>query len=103
MSPRHPGSDPIAQLIDRPLIETRISFNGGGAWQPLPAPKTFHHAKCDLCGGKPDCSLHLHGSSAWLYGSTQYPSVYSHPSAPGIIMASGNVGTKGIGLDENDG
>lgn len=137
MVPRHDGDDAIAQLFDRPLIETRVTFNGGGSWEPIPvslatqagmllhvgccaqrcwhtpspdvvecalqAPKTFNHPTCDRCGGQADCRLHLHGSSSWFFGAIPFPSVYSHPSAPGVVMATGNVGTKGVGLDDNDG
>lgn len=43
------------------------------------------------------------GASSWFFGAIQFPSVYSNPSAPGLLMGSGNVGGDGIGLDDNDG
>ncbi len=103
MVARHPGEDAFAQLLDRPLIETRITFNGGGHWAPIPAPTHFQHTKCDRCSGRANCRLHLHGSSSWFFGAIQFPSVYGHKSAPGLLMASGNTGTPGVGLDDNDG
>lgn len=42
------------------------------------------------------------GASSWS-GSITYPSVYSNPSAPGLLVGSGNVGGDGVGLDDNDG
>ena len=41
--------------------------------------------------------------SSWDTMATSMPAVYSNPSAPGFIMASGNVGKQGVGLDDNDG
>ncbi len=41
--------------------------------------------------------------SSWDSMLLSMPAVYSNPSAPGIIMASGNVGVPGVGLDDNDG
>jgi hypothetical protein len=43
------------------------------------------------------------GSSSWFFGSIQFPSVYSNPSAPGLLVGSGNVAGEGSGLDDNDG
>ncbi len=59
-----------------------------------------HSSRCE---GKAECYLHLHGMSSWDSLVTSMPAVYSSASAPGVIMASGNVGQKGIGLDDNDG
>lgn len=103
MSPRRAGSSSPTGGPDRGLVETRITFNGGGSWTAIPAPSHINHPKCDRCGGSKDCSLHLHGASSWFFGNVLYPTVYSHPSSPGLLMASGNVGTSGVGLDDNDG
>jgi hypothetical protein len=103
--PRFGGADAIASLVDAPMVATRISFNGGGDWAAIPAPKAYANAGCDRCAGAAGCALHLHGNSAWHYGSIAalFPNVYSHPAAPGVIMASGNVAAPGDGLDDNDG
>lgn len=55
------------------------------------------------CDNSRECYLHLHGASSWDNLLTSVPSVYTNPSAPGVIMSSGNVGPKGVGLDDNDG
>jgi hypothetical protein len=106
MASRRAGEG-VASLVDRPLVQTRITFNGGGDWAPVAPPASFAHARCDRCDGKSgaagECALHLHGASSWFFGQIQFPSVYSHASAPGLLMASGNVGTPGIGLDDNNG
>eukprot|EP00197_Chlamydomonas_leiostraca_P003012 CAMPEP_0202867564 /NCGR_PEP_ID=MMETSP1391-20130828/9502_1 /ASSEMBLY_ACC=CAM_ASM_000867 /TAXON_ID=1034604 /ORGANISM="Chlamydomonas leiostraca, Strain SAG 11-49" /LENGTH=890 /DNA_ID=CAMNT_0049547617 /DNA_START=70 /DNA_END=2742 /DNA_ORIENTATION=- len=92
----------LSDSTSMPLVETRITFNGGGAWQRIPAPSAFRHAFCDRCDGR-ECYLHLHGMSSWDSVALSVPAVYSNPSAPGIIMASGNTAAKGDGLDSNDG
>ena len=43
------------------------------------------------------------GASSWFFGAIQFPSAYSNPSAPGLLVASGNVAGEGYGLDDNDG
>ncbi|KAG2485816.1 hypothetical protein HYH03_015526 [Edaphochlamys debaryana] len=83
--------------------ETRISFNGGASWQPIPAPTSFAHAECAQCAGRRPCSLHLWGASTWTPSSwaaatTVRPAIYSHPAAPGLVIANGNVGRPGVGL-----
>ena len=82
-------------------VVTKITFNGGSAWSPIPAPSEILHHACDGCLGGEDCFLHLHGASAWVWGLDSHPSVYSHPNLPGIVMASGNVGPQGFGLGDN--
>ncbi|MEW5312182.1 MAG: hypothetical protein WDW38_003829 [Sanguina aurantia] len=86
-----------------PLVESRISFNGGGHWQRLAAPTAFRNSQCDRCDGNALCYLHLHGMSSWDSMAAAVPAIYSNPSAPGMIMSTGNVGPKGVGLDDNDG
>eukprot|EP00951_Prasinocladus_malaysianus_P050032 scaffold676128_cov53-Prasinocladus_malaysianus.AAC.1 len=56
------------------------------------APEKFRNQECNLCATVSDCRLHLHGASSWVGGVDGRPSVYSHSSAPGVIMASGNTG-----------
>ncbi|KAI8465440.1 MAG: hypothetical protein J3K34DRAFT_525363 [Monoraphidium minutum] len=104
MASRRDGEKSISDLSDRPVVYSRITFNGGGSWQGIKAPSTFKSAKCDRCGGAPgNCSLHLHGASSWFFGSVQYPSVYSHPSAPGLLVGTGNVAPQGLGLEDGEG
>ncbi|CRG94713.1 sortilin, putative [Plasmodium gallinaceum] len=69
------------------LVRTVISFDKGGAWSYLKAPKV------DSRGNKYDCEdncyLHLHGITNYH----QYAPFYSIENAVGIIMGTGNVGS----------
>ena len=79
------------------------SLPPGGRWQRIPAPRNIANPACDRCGGASACFLHLHGLSAWDNMGSSLPAVYSNPSAPGLVMATGNVAPLGVGLDGNDG
>ena len=74
------------------FVQTRVTYNNGGAWQSLAPPAMDVSGKTISCQGT--CALHLHGSSSWDTGTweTRLGSVYSHASAPGVILATGNVG-----------
>ena len=37
----------ISDSTDAPMVETRITYNGGGRWQRMPAPTSFNNAKCN--------------------------------------------------------
>ena len=57
---------------------------------------------CLRCtGGSIDCFLHLRGMSTWDSLASSYPAVYSNPSAPGFIMATGVVSPMGLGLEDD--
>ena len=73
------------------FIQTRISYNNGGAWQPLVPPSVDATRKPIVCAGV--CQLHLHGASSWDVGTweTRLGSVYSQRNAPGVVIATGNV------------
>lgn len=88
---RDNDADALSQLVDAPLVVTKISHSSGGFWQMIPAPQRFRHSACDRCNNQRDCFLHLHGNSAWHFGVVyaQYPNLYSHPAAPGVLMATG--------------
>ena len=75
----------------------------GGHWQRIPAPANIRNPACDRCGGVAACFLHLHGPTSWGMRGASMPAVYSSPSAPGLVMATGNVAAAGQGLDDNDG
>lgn len=56
-------------LPPRPCLQTRLSLNGGGDWQPLSRPERFTNPQCNTCkAGAPDsqCRLHLHGPTSWF-------------------------------------
>ena len=80
--------------------QTLQSFNGGGVWRYIPAPKKDANGNdiqgCTITDDpKTVCSLHLHGESAWSGGEnwkTRFGAVYSHQSTPGVIISTGNVG-----------
>ena len=83
------------------VVESRITFNEGASWSAISAPKKFNFEVCNKCDGDTDCHLHLHGTSSWNLGKKAFPAVYSHKSAPGFVMASGNVGGHGHGLSDS--
>lgn len=69
------------------VVRTVISFNKGGSWNYIKAPKV------DSLGNKYDCEkdkcyLHLHGITHFH----QYAPFYSIENAVGLVMGTGNVG-----------
>lgn len=76
------------------FVTTKISFNMGGTYDLLRAPardslnKTY--SDCDIC------TLHLH-----THDNSLFPQVYSHKSAPGLVIGNGNVGVH-ISFDETE-
>ncbi|XP_031612707.1 VPS10 domain-containing receptor SorCS3 [Oreochromis aureus] len=78
------------KLVDN-YIKTFITYNKGQTWSLLPAPAT------DVAGNNlhcilPFCSLHLHLEMS----ENPYTSgpITSKKSVPGIIVATGNIGTE---------
>ncbi|GAW82569.1 sortilin [Plasmodium gonderi] len=69
------------------LVRTVISFNKGGHWSYLKAPKVDSRGNKYDCGDS--CYLHLHGITNYH----QYAPFYSIENAVGIIMGTGNVGS----------
>ncbi|KAM4729431.1 VPS10 domain-containing receptor SorCS3-like [Anableps anableps] len=81
----------LANKIVDNHIKTFITYNKGQTWALLPAPTTDvagNHLHCIL----PFCSLHLHLEMS----ETPYTSgpITSKKSVPGIIVATGNIGTE---------
>ena len=76
------------------FVHTRITYNGGGMWEPLKAPLVDKDGKQIECHSGSRCDLHLHGSTHWQRGTwkSRLGSVYTQATAPGIILATGNVG-----------
>lgn len=35
------------RLMDLPLVQSQITFNGGGTWQRIARPEKFNNPKCD--------------------------------------------------------
>lgn len=67
-------------------VQTVITFNKGSIWKLLEPPKTDSKGKKTRCSLSDGCSLHL-----FLYVDTTVP-ILSQNSAPGIILATGNLG-----------
>ncbi|KAH9873953.1 vacuolar protein sorting/targeting protein PEP1 [Plenodomus lingam] len=72
--------------------QSRITHNDGAAWEPLQAPEKDSEDqpyKCDV-SDKEKCSLHIHG-----YTERADPrEMYSSPTAVGMMLAVGNVGSE---------
>ncbi|XP_061915195.1 VPS10 domain-containing receptor SorCS3-like [Entelurus aequoreus] len=78
------------KLVDQ-HIKTYITYNKGQTWALLPAPATDvagNNIRCET----PFCSLHLHLEMS----ENPYTSgpITSKKSVPGIIVATGNIGTE---------
>jgi hypothetical protein len=75
-----------------PKIRTVITFDKGGVWSYLHAPKVDADGKKIDCSSV-DCSLHLHGVT------DEWGPFYSTDTSLGLIMATGNIGTS---LSDNE-
>jgi hypothetical protein len=77
-------------LSSSPHVQTAITFNKGGEWLFLDAPKTDADGNPIFCA--PDaqgaaCKLHLHGIAGDSFGR-----FYSDERAPGLIIGTGSIG-----------
>ena len=72
--------------------QSRITHNDGADWEPLQAPEKDSEGKayeCDV-SDKYKCGLHIHG-----YTERADPrEMYSSPTAVGMMLAVGNVGSE---------
>lgn len=68
-------------------VRTVVSFDMGGAWSTIRAPRVDSAGNEIQCSTK-KCSLHLH-SIADLF---DFGPVYSYKNSAGILMGTGNVG-----------
>eukprot|EP01122_Echinamoeba_exundans_P014443 TRINITY_DN6543_c0_g1_i1.p1 TRINITY_DN6543_c0_g1~~TRINITY_DN6543_c0_g1_i1.p1 ORF type:complete len:779 (-),score=188.84 TRINITY_DN6543_c0_g1_i1:34-2166(-) len=69
-------------------IDTVISFNKGATWELLQPPKKRWSGESSDCDVKKGCSLHLHGFNS----GGMFTWFYSVPNAPGLMLATGNIG-----------
>lgn len=72
--------------------QSRITHNDGADWEPIQAPKldsADQAYKCDV-SDKSKCSLHIHGYTERSDPREQY----SSPTAVGMMLAVGNVGSE---------
>lgn len=77
--------------IGRRHILSKITFDKGGVWQSIAAPKTDNNGRplnCNL----PNCSLHLSQKFGSYYRYTRFTPMRSWKEAPGVIMATGSYG-----------
>ena len=78
-------------------LKTKHTMNGGSSWELISPPQSFRHSQCNTCtpgSSLEDCSLHLHGPTSWLAPEGPHPHFYSVQSAPGVMLATGNVGSQ---------
>ncbi|BET01296.1 Low-density lipoprotein receptor repeat class B [Nesidiocoris tenuis] len=74
-------------------IVSLITFDWGGIWKPLEPPKVNINGQPVRCELKKNCSLHVTQKFSMLYPATRNTPILSSDSAPGIIMATGTVGS----------
>lgn len=89
------GRTPGSRGREASFLRTRLSINGGSAWGALQPPSSFRFGHCNTCppgASLEQCSLHLHGPTSWFAPEGPHPNFYSIPSAPGLVLATGNVG-----------
>jgi hypothetical protein len=70
-------------------VRTTISWDKGGEWHFLKPPLVDSKGKNFACAGQPECNLHLHGNPDFKL----FPPYYSVPTATGLVIGVGNVGT----------
>ncbi|XP_016840986.1 sortilin-related receptor, L(DLR class) A repeats-containing-like isoform X2 [Nasonia vitripennis] len=69
-----------------------ISYDHGVTWNKVKAPESNHKGLYNQCNPE-TCSLHLSQKFSQLYPVSRAASIMSSKSAPGIIMATGVIGT----------
>lgn len=77
-------------------LKTKHTSSGGSSWSLINPPQSFRHSQCNTCtpgSSLQECSLHLHGPTSWLAPEGPHPHFYSVSSAPGVMLATGNVGS----------
>ncbi|XP_014669937.1 PREDICTED: sortilin-related receptor-like [Priapulus caudatus] len=72
---------------------TLITFDKGGLWDRLQPPRFDNHGNRIDCDMSKNCSLHLTQRFAQLSQTSQDMRILSKESAPGLILATGTIGT----------
>jgi len=76
-------------------VRTFITHNKGGTWELIKAPETSFGGKKAACYIEDGCSLHLE-----IYSHKgELAPVYSSEKAVGIVLGTGNLGTRLTGND----
>lgn len=78
-------------------IQSRITHNDGGTWKPLPPPAADSLGEAYECQST-SCSLQIHGYTE----RRDVKATYSSPSAVGLMLAVGNVGTDLAAYTDSD-
>ncbi|KAG8983213.1 vacuolar protein sorting/targeting protein PEP1, partial [Tulasnella sp. 427] len=78
-----------AAINRKKKLQTRITHNDGGSWKPMTPPAKDSLGQPYKCSDA-TCALHIHGYTE-RYDAR---ATYSSPSAIGLMMAVGNVGTE---------
>ncbi|XP_028406957.1 sortilin-related receptor-like [Dendronephthya gigantea] len=73
-------------------IYTVISHDKGRFWRKLSVPVRHANGSQVNCSSWDQCSLHLAQHYAQRHPRYYAPSIMSKPSAPGLILSSGNIG-----------
>ncbi|XP_053408510.1 sortilin-related receptor-like isoform X2 [Mercenaria mercenaria] len=86
------------QLINKTLSSDHqrslISYDKGGEWQLIVAPERDFYNNPTNCSVETNCSLHVSQKFHRLYASSRATPILSKASAPGLILATGNYGSK---------
>ncbi|XP_048254148.1 sortilin-related receptor-like isoform X1 [Haliotis rufescens] len=96
------ASQLLTAALDIDQQRSLITFDKGGEWQLIRAPADGDRdANCSQAKVTPwssreltNCSLHVTQQLHRFYPSSRTPLIMSRKSAPGIIIASGVIGTK---------
>ncbi|KAG8888141.1 vacuolar protein sorting/targeting protein PEP1 [Tulasnella sp. 332] len=86
-----------AAVTGKKKLQTRITHNDGGTWKPLTPPVQDSVGQPFECTGA-QCALHIHGYTERFDARA----TYSSPSAVGLMMVVGNVGTELKPYTESD-
>ena len=72
-----------------------ITFDQGGMWSKINGPETDEEGfKFPSCSNQHGCSLHLSQQLSKKFPTTRSIPILSSKSAPGIVMATGNMGMR---------
>ncbi|XP_054265258.1 sortilin-related receptor-like isoform X2 [Macrosteles quadrilineatus] len=74
-------------------LRSVITFDWGGEWRLISAPKYNSNHRPINCNVATNCSLHLSQKFAQMYPVTRATPILSSKSAPGLILAMGTLGT----------
>lgn len=74
-------------------LTSYITFDQGGIWKPIQPPRVDVDGNTINCSRLSGCSLHLSQEFSQLYPASPAKPILSKKSAPGLILATGTIGT----------